>query len=244
MLVTTAAWRVDLRGQPAYQGLLTFELGTGRLQQLSQVQVVGQAPLAPHLRQPARGQLKAIQSLAQHGQRALAQPDAVQLAQLLALGVKSFVISSQPGQFIKRHAHELRGQSSTHHQPIQRRGNGPQPQQQISGFCAAKHRILIGQIHRCHGTPGQRPAHRRGLFTSAHQHGYIGWPDALQRQDFFGLIFFCKACVLIHQPVHDLAGTELSPTPPDVIVAQWLRAAPIPGHGQRGQALAALHQLL
>ena len=134
---------LDLRGQPADQRLLTLQLGAGTLQQLGQVQIVGQTPLATGFQQPARRQVEAIQGLAQHGQHAQAQPDAVQLLHLLAARIESLVIAGQPGQFVKRKVHHRRRQTCPHGQPIERRRHGTQPQQQVLRFAAGKHRVLV-----------------------------------------------------------------------------------------------------
>ena len=58
--IATTARRFYLRGQPANQGLFTLQLGTGALQQLGQMQIVGQPPLPAQITQPARGQIEAV----------------------------------------------------------------------------------------------------------------------------------------------------------------------------------------
>ena len=166
----------------------------------------------------------------------------MQFLELFAAHIKGFVIAGQPGQLVKRQAHQRGRQPSAHRQTIERRGHGAQPQQQVLRFAAGKHRILIGQIDRSHGALGQRTAHGRRLFAGAHQHGNVGWAHALQRLALFG-----KTGTVIHQPLHDLAGAKLCAPAANIVIAQgrsgFVRAL-VPGNGQRRHGLAGLHQHL
>ncbi len=69
--------------QVANQGLLAIQFTRRTLQQLSQVQQVGEAALAISQQQQAGGQLKVVQQTMQHRQDALALPAATIITKLI-----------------------------------------------------------------------------------------------------------------------------------------------------------------
>ena len=226
LLVTAAAFTLQLLAQPTDQRLLAFQLRAGDLQQLGQVQKVGQAPLTIRLLQPTRGQIQLVQSLAQHGQHALRLPDMVQRAQLLAARVQHVVVGGQAQQFVQRQADGACRQTGAHAAHVQRLGHGVQPVQQVLRFAAVKHRIFVRQIHRRHAAPAQFAPHRLGFFAGAHQHGNIGGAQALQ-----GLARFGKTGLAVVQPGADALGAQGGEQAPVVFSAAQLQ---IVRQGQRG----------
>ena len=169
----------DLVHQPAHQGLLTFQLGAGALQQFSQVQKVGQAALATVAVQPACRQGKAVQGLAQHGQHTLAHPHLAQRAQGVHLGVEQRIVTHQLGQLGQAQAQAGQSQRSAHQGRVLRCGHGTQPVHQVTRFIALKDRVFVRQIHRSQLAPLQRTAHGGGLGASAHQNGNVLRAQAL-----------------------------------------------------------------
>ena len=134
---------VHLLGQPADHSLLAVQLAAGRLQQLRQVQDIGQAPLAVQLTAPTSRQLQCVQGLAQHGEYPLALPCLVQLAHLLGTLVQQFVLRGQRIQLGERQAHGASAQSGAHAAHVLRLGHAAQPQTQVLRFVAGKHRITV-----------------------------------------------------------------------------------------------------
>ena len=174
LLVGAAALGRELAGQPADQRLLAVQLAAGGLQQLGQVQHIGQSALAVGLLQPARRQAQAMQGLAQHGQHALALPDPVEMPQQLDLLLKGPVVLAQPRQLGQRQAQGGGGQRGAQLAAVQRVGHRLQPAQQVSRLGAGQHRILVRQINRRHPALTQRAPHRIGLAAGAHQHRDVG----------------------------------------------------------------------
>ncbi|MNI34525.1 hypothetical protein D3C73_885160 [compost metagenome] len=74
LLFARLAGQRQVLGQMANQGLLAIELGGGLLQQLGQVQQVGQHPLAVIARDQGLRQLEVMQQTSQHWQHALLAP--------------------------------------------------------------------------------------------------------------------------------------------------------------------------
>ena len=230
LFLGTRARRLDLGGEPADQRLFALQRGTGVLQQLSQVQHIGQAALAPGVSQPARRQAHAVQGLAQHGQHTLALPDAVQRAQQLALRIKGLVVGGQPGEVVQRQAHEAGGQAGAHGAAVQRVGHGAQPEQQILGFGAGEHRLLVRQVHRHHAPALQLAAHRIGFAPGAHQHG-----DVARTQPVQGLVLAGKTHRRVVEPLHDLLGAGLGQMALHGVARQGFTVlARMPGHGDGG----------
>ncbi|MNR57314.1 hypothetical protein D3C85_1780610 [compost metagenome] len=79
-------------GQMPDQGLLAIEFGGGLLQQLGQVQEIGQHSLAIAARHQGLGQLEVMQQASQHRQHALLAPQLAITAELHDTGF--------PGQFV------------------------------------------------------------------------------------------------------------------------------------------------
>ena len=182
LLVVLAGAFADLALQPADEGLLAFQVAAGGLQQFGQVQKVGEPAFAIGLLQPAGGQPEAVQRLAQHGQHALAVPDGLQLAHVLAALVEGFVVGGQAVQLGQTEVHAAHSQRGTHQQRIRRSGHAAQPVHEVAGFLALEHRVFVGQVDRGHAPALQRTAHGGGFFAGAHQHGNVARAQALERR--------------------------------------------------------------
>ena len=203
-LTATAAQARDLLGQPADLRLLALEPAAGRLQQLAQVQQVGQAPLAVgHLLagQPARRQVQQMQRLAHQRQHALALPDAAQLRQQRQPRVPGHIVVHQPRQLVERQAHRRGGEGRTRQPGVLRLGHRLQPAQQVARLGGVEDGILVGQIDRGHAGPAQRPAHRLGLAAVAHQHR-----DVARRQAARLAAGAAKGQARVVEPVDDALG--------------------------------------
>ena len=194
---------VNLLDQPTDQRLLAVELAARRLQQLGQVQHIGQTALAVGLVAPAPRQLQPVQRLAQHGQHALGLPGLLQLAHLLGTLVQQVVLRGQRVQLGQRQPHGARAQSRTHAARVAWLGHAPQPQAQVLRLVAGEHRVAVGQIHRSHTAHTQRVAHGIGLHPGAHQHG-----DVFGLERFVAMVRIGKAGMGVTQPGHDLLSAQ------------------------------------
>ena len=234
LLVAGVRPAVDLTGQPADQALLTLDLGAGGLQQFGQVQHVGQAALAAVVSdndasrarrlsrgrgagQPACRQIEPVQGLAQHAEHTLVLPDAVQLAQQLAAGIKRLVIAGQVQQLGHRQADQPGGQRGACQPGVERRSHRPQPAQQVVGLVAVEHRVFVRQVDRRHLAAAQRLPHGGGLTAGAHQHGDVGGAQAAE----VSRVRAGKPGLGIVEQGHDLLGTALGkPAQTAVAIAQ------------------------
>ena len=166
----------ELLAEPTDQRLFTFHLRAGSLQQLGQVQHVGQAAFAArsaHWRQQPRRQAQHVQCAAQHGQHALRLPHGVQRLQQFALAVEALVVGGQQQQLVQRQAQQRRGQRCTRQAHVARRGHGPQQPQQVGGFIGLEHGVLVGQVDRRQPTLAQRQPHGVGFGAGTHQHRHV-----------------------------------------------------------------------
>ena len=227
LLVGTAALGRQLPGQPADQGLLALQLAAGGLQQLGQVQHIGQAPLAVGLRQPAGRQVQQVQGLAQHRQHTLAQPDPVELSQLLDALLEGRVVLPQLRQLGQRQADGGGGQRRAGAAAVQRVGHCLQPAQQIGSLGTGQHRILVRQVDRRHAALAQGKAHRIGFAASAHQHRNVGRPQALE-----ALLRVLEAGLAVVQQRDDVFGAMLGQAPLRGAVGQQRRVVAEREHRQ------------
>ena len=156
------------------------------------MQKMRQAALTPRLSQPTRGQTKAVQGLSQHGQYALALPSLAQLAQLLNLRIKRFVIGGQTAQLGQWQAHSGQCQCGANQSSVLRHGHRTQPVHQVASLVALVDRVFVGQINRCDEPLLQSPLHCKGLCTGANQYRNVLRTQALQAP-----IGVCKAIVRI-----------------------------------------------
>ena len=189
--------------QPANQGLFTFDFGAGVLQQLGQVQHIGEPAFAVGLRQPARRQVKHGEGLAQHGQHAQLPPTALQGLQALQVFVQSVVVLRQAQQLGPGQCQAIERQRSARQPHVLRAGHGLQPVHQVAGFVAGKHRVFVRQIHRHQRTRVQGAADRGGLLHIAHQHRHVAGPQALESP------VLLKAVAAVVEPLRDALGARV-----------------------------------
>ena len=197
----------NVLGQPANQRLFSLQRGAGVLQQLGQMQVIGQGALAfaaVGLSQPARGQLEAVQAGAQHGQNALALPQQVQLAQQQGVGVQQLIVLRQTLQLGQRQGQQAGGQCRAHGPGVEGLCNGLEPVQQVLRLRAFKHGGALRQVDRGHAPALQLVAH--GLCFSAAAHQYR---DVARAQAGQGPIGGLKAHAGVIEPADDALGARL-----------------------------------
>ena len=214
--------------QPADERLLALHGGAGLLQQLAQVQHIGQPPLAVRLGQPAGGQAQLVQAGAQHGQHALALPKLVQAVQLGGALVQQGIVVRQLLQIGKRQIQQAGGKGGPQGAGVQWLGHGPQPKQQVVRLGAGKDGFAVGQIHRGNAALAQRLAHGAGLFALAHQNRYIARAQAHKAAIGLG-----KAHAGVVQPLGQLLGAGGGKQGAQVLAADGL-GRDVPGHVQGG----------
>ena len=130
-------------------------------------------------------------------------PNPAQVTHLLGALVQQLILCGQVVQLGQRQAHGARAQSSTHAAHVLRLSHAAQPQAQVLGFVAGKHRVAVRQVDRGHAPHTQRVAHGSGLFACAHQHG-----DVFGLQRFIALVRINKPGQWVTKPSHDLLGAQ------------------------------------
>jgi hypothetical protein len=128
--------------QVADQRLGALQSGAGLLQQLGQVQQVGQVPLAV-LGQQALGDAVLVEPAPQHGQHALAPPGLVAGAALLHARLPGRVVAPQRVQLGPGQAERRCGQGSAQQALILGRRAGGQPALQFGGHGAVVDRAPV-----------------------------------------------------------------------------------------------------
>ena len=205
LLITLGTALVHLGEQPPNQGLLTVEAAACGLQQLRQMQEIGQFALPIGSDEPARRKPKLMQGLTQHRQDPLHLPDRAQLAQLFAARVKGFIVAGQPAQLIQGQADSPGGEASAYQSNVLWCRHGPQPMHQVMGFLTFKHRVFVGQIDRGHRSACQFAAYGRSFLAGAHQNRDISRSQRLEglagltRRTWFG-----KASLRVVEPGDNL----------------------------------------
>ncbi len=159
--------------QIADQRLLAVQAGGGLLQQLGQVQQVGQGALAVQALAEPGGHLELHQQAAQHWQHALGAPLVAVAVELLHGLFPAHLVLVERVQLRVGQVEHRAGQGAAHPAVGFRRRAGVQNQQQVEGFRLGEHGILIGQINAAHLAFHQRVAHRLGLNAVAHQDGDV-----------------------------------------------------------------------
>ena len=133
----------DTAYEPADERLLAIKLDACMLQQVRQVQPVGEPPLAIGKRPPARGKTDLMEASAHHGEHAALGPYGSELPQPVALYVEGLVINHQSLELSKAEPGCARGERS----PDQRQVGGgcdrAQPAQQIPRFLCGKNRVAF-----------------------------------------------------------------------------------------------------
>ncbi len=130
-------------GEMADQRLFAVQLGGGLLQQLGQVQQVGQGALAVAALHQSLRQAEVMQQLAQHRQHALALPALVVVAELHDPAFPDALVLVQLFQLGQFQAQAAAGQRRAQAAVDVRLGASAQPQQEVAGLLAGQHRILV-----------------------------------------------------------------------------------------------------
>ena len=209
--------------------------GAGVLQQLGQVQQVGQVALAA-VRQQARGDAVQVDPASQHGQHALTPPGLVAGAALLHARLPGRVVAPQRVQLGPAQAQRRRGQGCAQQAFVLRRRAGGQPALQFGRHGAAVDRTLVRQVDAAHPAGTQRVTHGAGLAAGAHQHRHVARLHRAQTA-----IGSHEAGLLLPagvQQAHHLAGAQLGQMLAVALGAQCFLGFDAP-EGQGGCVLAA-----
>ncbi len=165
----------------ADQRLFAVQFAGGLLQQLGQVQQVGQHPLAIVLPHQALRQAEVLQQQAQHRQHALALPALAIAAKLHDATLPAALIEVEALQLAQWQAQRGAGQGRAQRAILIRLGAGAQPQQQVTRLLSGEYRILVRQVNAAHPARAQLTANRLRLAEVTHQHGDV---TGLQRAQF------------------------------------------------------------
>ena len=170
-----------LLGQVADQGVLAVEQAAGLLEQLGQVQQVGEAALAAGAGGEQAGRhAEVVEQPAQHRQHALAAPAVAvgaELQHVVVPGELVVVEAVEPGPV---EAEGLGGQRGAQGAAVVGLGAGGEPQLQVEGLGALEDGVLLRQVHAAHAPARQRAADGVGLAAVVHQHGEVGLTQGAQ----------------------------------------------------------------
>ncbi|CVE98529.1 Uncharacterised protein [Serratia marcescens] len=164
----------DLLCQPAHQRMFAVELRRRLLQQLPQMQHVGQTTLATGAGQQVLRQLARFHHLAQHRQHAAAQPERAVIIEFVNQLVPGTLIAAQAVQRRRVQPHQPGGHGAAQRALLLRRQHRLQQPQQVFGLRGVEHAVAVRQVDRRNGQRAQRIAHQRRLIAAAHQHRDIG----------------------------------------------------------------------
>src|SRR5690606_37688826 len=122
-----------------------------------------------------------------------------------------------------RQAEGAAGQRGAQQALLVRLGAGAQPQQQVAGFRAGEHRVLVRQVDTAYLTGGQGAANGLGFLEVAYQHGNVAGLQGVQLPvaEKAGLPLACE----VEQP-GDFAGGTLGQRLAVLTGTQWLLAGP------------------
>ena len=221
----------------ANQRLLAIQLAGGALQQLGQMQQIGQRALAiVLLLQPCR-QFKVVQQTVQHRQHTLALPDTPVITELVDPLLPQALVLIQLIQRLPVEVQAVAGQRRAQQAVVAGLGTGAQPAQHILRLLGCQHRVLVGQIHAAHAAGGQRITNQLRLATGAHQHRHVC--RAHRRKRLVAAGKPGAALLACLQQRGHLAGTALGHLPSVDIASQWLFRFQQPGgQGRRGLTVA------
>ena len=175
LLLPTAAVQGPADGfsQIADQRLLPIQLPGRLLQQLGQVQQVGQLALAFTLTDQPLGQAELVHQPVQHGQHTLAQPLLAVATELLNPLLPQPLMLIELLQLGPAQPQAGGGQRRAQRAVVTGVGAGPQPAQHILGLRGGQHRVLVGQVDAAHAPGRQCLADVLRLAAGTHQHRHI-----------------------------------------------------------------------
>ena len=166
-------------GEPAQQGIFAIKLHAGLLQQFTQVQHIGEAPLAIGSTQQTRRQLPPLQQLMEHGQHPLTQPETLVVAKLLNRRLPGQFVTGQLLQLTRIEIKQGTGQRGPQLALIRRLLASLQQQQEIRRLLLGKDAIPVGEIDRGNAQPRQGLLDQPPLGTGAHQYRHIAGLERL-----------------------------------------------------------------
>ncbi len=165
--------------QPAQQGVFAVQLAAHLLEQLPQMEEVGQPPLPVGARQKRCGEIAPVQQGPQHGQHPVAMPDLAVLHKLLHRALPGPLVG---GELVERLGVEIEqagGEGRPQTSLLARVLAGVQNEQDLSRLHLLQHALAIRQINRGDGEACQLLLHQLALGAGAHQHGDIPGFDRL-----------------------------------------------------------------
>ena len=162
-----------LRGQPVDLAVQAERARVCLLQQLAQLQVVGQAALAVEQAEQAFGLLRA--HLGEQRERAVVLPALAPDQALALISALRLAIGVQCGDGGGIQPQQHGGQRGAQAAAVGGLVQGQQQRAQFGGLVGGEQALLAGR-HRRHAGTGQRLLHARGLLVVAHQHGDVARP--------------------------------------------------------------------
>ena len=175
--LTLAFGGIPLLLQITHQGVLAFQPGGCLLQQLAQMQQIGQLPLAP-LRQQAGHHAEILQHVTDHRQHALAAPDLPVALELRHPRLPVQLVMHQPLQLQGIQPAQGVTQCRTQQPSTGRLGCRLQPAQQWRYHRTGIDRLILGQIDAADALGTQGLSDGIGLPAAVDQHGDVGRPHA------------------------------------------------------------------
>ena len=175
--LTLAFGGIPLLLQITHQGVLALQAGGCLLQQLAQMQQIGQLPLAP-LRQQAGHHAKILQHVTNHRQHALAAPDLPVALELRHPLFPVQLVMHQPLQLQGIQPAQGGTQCRTQQPSTGRLGRRLQPAQQRRHHRTGIDRLILGQIDATDTLGTQGLSDGIGLPAAVDQHGDVGRPHA------------------------------------------------------------------
>ena len=165
--------------QPAQQGVLPVQLAARLLQQLAEMEEVGQPPLPVGARQQGGGEVAPVHQGPQHGQHPVAMPDRAVSHELLHRALPGPLVRGQRVQGPGIEIEQAGGERCPKASLIARVLAGVQDQQDLPRLHLGQHALAVRQIDGGDGKARQLLLHQLALGAGAHQHGDIPGPDRL-----------------------------------------------------------------
>ncbi len=170
ILAALAVYRLP---QPAQQGVFAVQLAAHLLQELPQMEEVGQPPLPVGARQKRCGEIAPVQQGPQHGQHAALVPDLAVLHKLLHRALPGPLVTGKLVEGLGVEIEQAGGKRRPQAPLLTRVLAGVQNEQDLPRLHLLQHALAIRQINRGDGEACQLLLHQLALGASAHQHGDI-----------------------------------------------------------------------
>ena len=162
--------------QPAQQGIFAVQLAAHLLQQLAEVEEVGQPPLAVRARQQGGGEIAPVQQGAQHGQHAALVPDLAVFHKLLHRALPRPLVTGELVERLGIQIEQPGGERRPKAAFLPRVLAGVQNEQNLPRLHLGQHALAIRQVDRGDGEPCQLLLHSAPVRTStAISPAFTGW---------------------------------------------------------------------